>query len=53
VTTGFRFGRTGATWSDRRVETEKIAAMRAEFAVSFGSCSFTEPMDDLRSLDIL
>ena len=52
-TTGFRFGRTGATWSDRRVETEEIAAMRTELAVSFGSCSFTEPMDDLRSLDIL
>ncbi len=52
-TTGFRFGRSGATWSDRRVETNEIAAMRAEFAVSFGSCSFTEPMDDLRSLDIL
>ena len=51
--TGFRFGRAGATWSDRRVETEEIAAMRTEFAVSFGSCSFTEPMDDLRSLDIL
>jgi hypothetical protein len=51
--TAFRFTRTGAAWSDRRVETEDIAAMRGDLGISFGSCSFTEPMDDLRSMDLL
>jgi len=27
--------------------------MRSDLGISFGSCSFTEPMDDLRSMDLL
>ncbi len=52
-TTAFQFGRTGVTWSHGRVELEDIVAMRSDFGISFGSCSFTEPMDDLHSMELL
>ena len=48
--TAFRFTRIAGVWKEPRVSTEEIAAMRASFGLSFGSCSFTEPMDDLRHL---
>jgi len=51
--TAFRFTRSGASWGDRQVETEAIVAMRAGLGISFGSCSFTEPMADLRAMDLL
>jgi hypothetical protein len=37
-------------WRDKRVDAEQIQAARANFAVSFGSCSFREPVDELESL---
>jgi hypothetical protein len=40
------------SWRDVRVEPEQIAAAR-ERCVSFGSCSFAEPVNDLRELGIL
>lgn len=39
-------------WRDVRVEAEAVAAARAH-AVSFGSCSFDEPVNDLRELGLL
>lgn len=51
--TAFRFGPKDVTWSDGRAGVETLAAMRREFATSFGSCSFTEPMNDLRSMELL
>jgi hypothetical protein len=39
-------------WRDVRIEPEQIAAAR-ERCVSFGSCSFDEPVNDLRELGIL
>ncbi len=41
-----------AAWRDVRVEAEAIAAAR-ERCVAFGSCSFAEPVNDLRELGIL
>jgi hypothetical protein len=38
------------TWRGRRLTTEQIAAARREFAHSFGSCSFEEPVAGLRAL---
>jgi hypothetical protein len=37
-------------WRERSVPTEHLVAMRREFAISFGSCSFEEPIGDLREL---
>ncbi len=39
-------------WRDVRVEAEAVAAAR-EHVVSYGSCSFDEPVNDLRALGII
>jgi hypothetical protein len=49
----FAFDDEGVTWRDRRVTPEEIVAMRRTFATSFGSCSFEEPISDLRELNLL
>ncbi len=41
-----------AAWRDVRVEAAAIAAAR-ERCIAFGSCSFAEPVNDLRDLGIL
>lgn len=46
----FAFDDDGASWRGHRVSTEEIVAMRRDFATSFGSCSFEEPIGDLRAL---
>jgi hypothetical protein len=42
----------GIAWRDRVLTTEMLAADRAAFAISFGSCSFREPLDDLSALPL-
>jgi hypothetical protein len=49
----FTFEDDAASWRGHRVTTEEIAAMRKTFATSFGSCSFEEPIGDLRELHLL
>jgi len=44
-----RFDDEGVSWRDQRVSTEELATMRREFAISFGSCSFEEPIADLQA----
>jgi hypothetical protein len=45
----FVFDEVGFRWKDYRAGTEEIVAARRR-VVSFGSCSFDEPRDDLRAL---
>lgn len=47
---GFQFFDGGLQWRGRSVETAQIQAARRDFAHSFGSCSFAEPVADLRML---
>jgi len=49
----FGFDLDGVSWRQHRLSRHEIAAARQSFAVSFGSCSFTEPIDDLKSLRLL
>jgi hypothetical protein len=49
----FHLDSDGAAWRHHRLSQREIAAARQDFAVSFGSCSFTEPIDDLRTLQLL
>jgi hypothetical protein len=49
----FDFSLEGVGWRQHRLSRDEIAAARTGFAVSFGSCSFTEPIDDLRVLRLL
>ena len=46
----FSFSDDAIAWRDRRVEAEQIQASRGDFAISFGSCSFREPVDEVESL---
>jgi hypothetical protein len=46
----FSFTHKAATWGKHRATTAEIAAARRDFVLSFGSCSFDEPREDLRSL---
>jgi len=49
----FEFSSGCIHWRKNRLNTDEIAAARKDFAISFGSCSFTEPTDDLQSLHLL
>ena len=46
----FAFDEGGLWWHDCRVTVEEIERVRSELAISFGSCSFEEPIADLREL---
>ena len=48
-----RFTLDGAEWRGRRLDFESIRRARESGIVSFGSCSFTEPIGDLQSLGLL
>jgi hypothetical protein len=46
----FAFTDDHASWRGHTVSTDALRTMRREFATSFGSCSFEEPIADLRAL---
>lgn len=46
----FTFTDEQATWRRMNVGIEAFGSSRSRFALSYGSCSFTEPMEDLRAL---
>ncbi|MGI8619740.1 MAG: hypothetical protein ACR2L6_11735 [Gemmatimonadaceae bacterium] len=50
--TSFRFDDDGIRWRDRALSAADIARSR-EFATSFGSCSFREPVDELRAAGLV
>lgn len=47
------FDAGGVTWRGRRLDLDDLRHLRARGAVAFGSCSFSEPVADLRALHIL
>lgn len=51
-TKAFVFDNAGATWRDRRVDLARLARVRESFAISFGSCSFEEPVGDLKAMGL-
>ncbi|MDQ3948962.1 MAG: hypothetical protein M3282_01320 [Gemmatimonadota bacterium] len=48
-----RFSTNGVEWRDRRVGIDALAEARGALALSFGSCSFTEPIEELEALGLL
>lgn len=46
----FAFGDDGLRWRNSRASTDEVKVARRDFAHSFGSCSFEEPVDELRGL---
>lgn len=49
----FEFDDEAVSWNGNRVETREISLTRERNAISFGSCSFVEPVEDLRQLGLL
>ena len=49
----FGFDSKALDWRGRRLSAQQIADARHNFAHSFGSCSFEEPIGDLRALELL
>src|SRR5262249_18447324 len=49
----FSFDADGLRWREYRASVAEIEVARRERVISFGSCSFDEPRDDLRALGLL
>jgi hypothetical protein len=49
----FAFTDDGLRWRNHRASVDEIELARRSAVVSFGSCSFDEPRDDLRALGLL
>jgi hypothetical protein len=49
----FHFTPTALTYRDVSISTDEIRSTRESFVLSFGSCSFREPVDDLAALGLL
>lgn len=53
----WHFGEEALTWSGGgepiRIGLEALRSMRSEFALSFGSCSFEEPLSEMREIGLL
>jgi hypothetical protein len=49
----FSFTDDSLCWRHRALDAAQVRASRRELALSFGSCSFREPVDDLHRLGIL
>lgn len=49
----FQFDNEGVMCRGVRLENTRLARVREAFAMSFGSCSFAEPVEELRSMKLL
>ena len=49
----FQVDENGISWKGRRLDVEALGKARKEGLISFGSCSFTEPLSDLAALNLL
>ena len=49
----FGFDDQSLTFGEHRATTSDIQSCRSDFAISFGSCSFTDPIEDLRVLGLV
>jgi hypothetical protein len=49
----FHFKDDALGWKDLQATTDEVTAARKNAVISFGSCSFDEPREDLRALGLL
>ncbi len=49
----FIFKESGFEYKEIEVTNEEIAEAREKFILSYGSCSFDEPLDDLKTMEFL
>jgi hypothetical protein len=50
---GFELDAESFRWRGRAAGAEELARVRSELFAGFGSCSFDEPVEELRALGIL
>lgn len=49
----FAFGKEGVSWRGRQIGNQQLRETREQLFLSFGSCSFREPLSDLEALRLL
>jgi hypothetical protein len=49
----FKFDDDGVTWRAHRIANDALLRVRHDIAMSFGSCSFQEPIDELKAMKLL
>ncbi len=49
----FRFDSGGVTWRDEMIVRGQLRNARSLLAIAFGSCSFEEPVEDLKRIGLL
>ncbi|MBE2226469.1 MAG: hypothetical protein IAE93_03980 [Ignavibacteria bacterium] len=49
----FTFNENGFVWNDTEVSNDEITGSRERFMLSYGSCSFDEPIEDLKTMELL
>lgn len=49
----FRFDDEGVTWREHHLTLRRLSVARKQTAVAFGSCSFEEPVQDLKKMGLL
>ncbi len=49
----FEFESGSVMWRDQMVVRGQLRVTRSEFAIAFGSCSFEEPVDDLKRMNLI
>jgi hypothetical protein len=49
----FQFDDDGVRWRDEVIARERLQSARNHFAIAFGSCSFEEPIEDLKRIGLL
>jgi hypothetical protein len=49
----FGFDADGAAWRGERLSLAELERARRSFVLSYGSCSFTEPVEELQALGLL
>jgi hypothetical protein len=49
----FVFSNVGVAWRDRVLSAADLAATRSHLALSFGSCSFLEPVNEAKALNLI
>jgi hypothetical protein len=49
----FVFDEQSVAWKAHRIDVAQLAQARESFATGYGSCSFSEPTDDLKAIGLL
>lgn len=47
------FDDQGVTWRDQHLDLQQLARARQQVAIAFGSCSFEEPIADLKAMELV